>query len=242
MEVREGTPEDAAGVHAVYTALAKARNGMLSRDEPRFATVGGEAADGLTVVAADGTVVGSSRWTRGSHYGEHGELTVHDLLATTPAAARALTTVLSSWHTVVPELRLRLLGDDVVADCVPQELGHVHGTKSWMLRPVDIAGAIARRGWSPSVRGRAVFALEDRLAPWNTGTWELEIADGAGELRRRTADTSVTLSVAGFASLYSGLSTAAGLREAGHVSGPHDDATALDVLGTSAPPRMLNSF
>ncbi len=242
LEVREGTAEDARAVHDVYTAVAKARNGMLSRDEPRFARLGGNAADGLTVVVADGTVVGYSRWTRGSDYGEHGELTVHDMLATTPQAARALATVLASWHTVVSALRMRLLGDDAVADCLAPELGQLHDSHSWMHRPVDIAGAVARRGWSPSVRGRAVFTLQDRLAPWNTGTWELEIADGAGELRRSTADTSVSLTVAGFASLYCGLATAGMLREAGHVSGPHDEAAALDVLGTSAPPRILDSF
>jgi predicted acetyltransferase len=242
IEVREGTAEDTRAVHDVYTAIAKVRNGMLSRDEARFAQPGLTAADGLTVASADGVVVGYSEWTRGAHYGERAELTVHDLLATTPRAAGALAAVLSSWHTVVPAVRLHLLGDDTVADCLPHELGSVVGTKSWMHRPVDIAGAVARRGWPTGVQGKAVFALTDRLAPWNTGTWALEIADGAGALRRTTADTSVGLTVAGFASLYCGLATAGTLREAGHVTGPPDDATALDVLGTSAPPRILDSF
>ena len=50
------------------------------------------------------------------------------------------------------------------------------------------------------------------------------------------------LSVAGFASLYCGRSSAAMLRQAVHLSGPYDDAAALDVLGTPAPPRLLNTF
>lgn len=242
LAVREGTAADDAGVHAVYTAVAQAGNGMLSRDEERFAGLGRAPADGTTVVLAGDTVVGYAAMTRGSHYGERGELTVHDALAVSVDAARALTAVLSSWHTVVPALRMRLLGGDAVADQLALELADIHQSKSWMHRPVDVAGAVAGRGWPAGVRGRAVFELTDPLAPWNTGAWELEIADGTGELRRTTAETSVRLSVAGFASLYCGLSTAWALRQAGHVSGPAADAAALDVLATSAPPRLLNSF
>jgi hypothetical protein len=32
------------------------------------------------------------------------------------------------------------------------------------------------------------------------------------------------------------------LRQVGHVTGPTADAVALDVLATSAPPRLLDSF
>jgi predicted acetyltransferase len=186
--VREGTAEDEAGVHAVYTAVAKAGNGMLSREEPRFAGLGGAAADGTTVVLADDAVVGYARLTRGSHYGEHGELTVHDALAVTPAAACALAAVLSSWHTVVPALRMRLLDGDAFADQVALELGEVRWSKSWMHRPVDVAGAVARRGWPAGVRGRAVFELTDPLAPWNTapGNWRSPTARANCAGRRRT--------------------------------------------------------
>jgi predicted acetyltransferase len=107
---------------------------------------------------------------------------------------------------------------------------------------VDIATAVSGRGWPAGVHGRAVFGIEDPLAPWNTGTWSLVIDGGVGELRRTTQHTSVQLTVAGFASLYCGLTTVDALRQAGHASGPHDDAVALDVLATPAPPRILDTF
>ena len=50
-----------------------------------------------------------------------------DVLAGSREAARALVSVLRSWHTVVGVVRLRLLRDDAVADCLPLELGKVHG-------------------------------------------------------------------------------------------------------------------
>jgi hypothetical protein len=87
-----------------------------------------------------------------------------------------------------------------------------------------------------------VFELRDPMAPWNSGTWELDVDGGAAQLKRSSVDTSVRLTVGGFASLYCGRSTTAMLRQTGHLSGPHDDAAALDVLGTPAPPRLLNTF
>jgi hypothetical protein len=111
-----------------------------------------------------------------------------------------------------------------------------------MHRPVDIAGAVEGRTWPVGAKGRAVFGMDDRLAPWNSGTWAVEVDGGKAELRRTTDETSVRLSVNGFAALYCGLTTVAALRGAGHVAGPYDDAAALDVLGTSSPPRLLDNF
>jgi predicted acetyltransferase len=244
-EIREGTVADLPAVHDCYTAIARSRNGMLSRTELRFQPEDDElpsGVDGLTLALAGGRVAGFYTWSRGSHYGQEAALTVPELLAESPAAARALTTVLHSWHTVVPVVRMRLLGGDAVADSLPLELGTVHKSLSWMQRPVDVAGAVAARKWPAGVRGRAVFDMVDDLAPWNTGTWELSVSDGVGELRPASGPAAVRLSVAGFASLYCGLSGAAALRESGHVVGSRDDAAALDVLATSTPPRLLNSF
>lgn len=243
LEVRDGTAADLPAVRRLYTEVARAGNGMLSREEERFQWAEfPSVADGLTMVLADGVVVAYAMWTRGGRYGRGADFVVHDVLATTTEAARALCAVLSSWHTVVPVMRLRLVGGDAVTEVLPLELGELHGSKAWMHRPVDVVEAVAGRGWPSSVRGRAVFELRDPMAPWNTGTWELDVDGGAAQLKRGSADTSVQLTVGGFASLYCGRSTAAMLHQTGHLSGPHDDAAALDVLGTSAPPRLLNTF
>lgn len=242
--VREGTAADIPATHALYRRIAATRNGMLSRDEERHRhgdqLPGG--IDGLTVVEVDGEIAGYATWARGSGYGPDAVLTVYDALAATPDAARALVSVLSGWHTVVGTVRLRLLHGDAISDIVPLGLGRPHSTKQWMHRPVDLAGAVAARGWPAGVSGRAVFGVEDTMAPWNTGTWAIEVDGGKAELRRTNGDTSVHLTVNGFAMLYCGLTTAASLREAGHLSGPHADAAALDVLSTSVPPRLLDNF
>lgn len=245
LEVREGTTADLAGTHRLYQRLARARNGMLSRDEERHLAERDhlpEGVDGLTVVLDGHETVGYCTWARGSGYGIDSVLTVTDVLAGTREAADTLVSVLRSWHTVVGTVRMRLLRGDAITDVVPLELGRIHRSKTWMHRPVDIVAAVESRTWPVGAGGRAVFAIEDEMAPWNTGTWTVELDGGKAQLRRTTGDAPVHLTVGGFASLYCGLSTVAALREAGHVTGPYDDAAALDVLGTSAPPHLLNTF
>jgi predicted acetyltransferase len=240
LTVRDGTDADLPAAHEVYRTVAAQHNGMLSRDEARLDRTL-DRADGLTLVADGDSVVGYAIWTRGERYGPGGALTVHDALALTPDAARTLLAVLSSWHTVVPEIRLRLLGGDAVADALPLEFATARKSTGWMQRPVDVAGAVAGRGWPAGLSGRVAFTLADDLAPWNAGSWELTVADGVGELKRCGA-ASVSLTVAGFASLYCGVASVAQLVGAGHVRGPVGEAAALGVLGVGAPPRLLNTF
>ncbi|HEX3647773.1 MAG TPA: GNAT family N-acetyltransferase [Pseudonocardiaceae bacterium] len=240
LTVREGTDADLPAVHELYRTVAKADNGMLSRDELR-ANEPLEPADGLTLVADGDSLVAYALWTRGERYGSGGALAVHDALALTPEAARTLLAVLSSWHTVVPEVKVNLLGGDAVTDLVPLELATSRKSYRWMHRPVDVAGAVAGRGWPAGVTGRASFTLADDLAPWNTGSWELSIADGVGELKR-VADAPVAVSVAGFAALYCGVVAPTQLVASGHVSGPAEDVSALAVLAAGTPPRMLDTF
>jgi predicted acetyltransferase len=241
LTVREGTEADLAASHELYRTVAAANNGMLSRAEVRHRrTELPDVADGLTVVADGDSVVAYAIWTRGPRYGPDGALTVHDALAGSRDAARTLLAVLSSWHTVVPELRMRLLGGDAVADLLTLET-RSRKSVGWMHRPVDVAGAVAARGWPAGVSGRASFALTDELAPWNAGAWELSVSDGAGELKR-CDEASVELSVAGFAALYCGVASPEQVAGAGHAAGAVSDLAALGVLAVGTPPRLLNTF
>lgn len=243
--VRPGTADDLPAVHDLYVRVASAHNGMLSREEDRTRYTPGELPsdiDGLTLVEHDGDLVGYCTWSRGEGRPVASTLTVQEVLAVTPDAARALVTMLGSWDTVTPTLRLRLLGTGPVEACLPLESGQTHRNLLWMHRPVDITGAVAARGWPAHVRGRALFSMADRLAPWNTGTWELEVGDGGAELRRTRQDAEVHLTVNGFAQLYCGVATTATLRQNGLVRGPQDAAAALDVLSVSPPPRLLDTF
>lgn len=111
-----------------------------------------------------------------------------------------------------------------------------------MHRPVDITRAVQARGWPTHTRGTVAFTLTDDLAPWNTGTWQLTVADGAAQLHRTTTDTDLHLTVRGFARLYTGTATARTLAETGHLRHTTPDPSALDLLAAGPPAQLIDYF
>jgi predicted acetyltransferase len=247
LSVRPGGPADLPAVHALYEQVARDRNGLLTRDGPRFDPPQDGSlpndADGLTLVEADGRLLGYAAWQRGSGFNPDSVLTVPDVLAVTPEAARELLGVLASWRSVTPILRLRLLGFDAITAQLPLEGVREHKHQVWMHRPVDVVRAVEDRGWPSHVRGVVDFALDDPTAPWNTGFWRLEVADGAAHLYRLSDEPDRRLSVRGFALLYTGAAQASALVEAGLLQ-CRAGATpaALDLLNPGPPAQLLDYF
>ncbi|MFJ2087156.1 enhanced intracellular survival protein Eis [Micromonospora chokoriensis] len=240
--VRAGTVADLPAVAALYERVTRHRNGLLTRRGELFDADGGLPGDGLTLVEADGELVGYATWQRGRGYGADSVLTVDEALAVTAEAARELVGVLASWASVAPTLRLCPLDGDAVSTCLPLESARDHERDLWMHRPVDVARAVSARGWPAHVRGFVDFSLTDPLAEWNTGTWRLAVADGAAELVRLDGEADLRLNVRGFALLYTGASGARSVAQAGllHTAGVAPDA--LDLLGAGGPAQVLDYF
>ncbi|WP_327040565.1 GNAT family N-acetyltransferase [Micromonospora ureilytica] len=242
LTVRAGTTADLAAVDALYEKVARHRNGMLTRRGGLFdAADRGLPGDGLTLVEADGELVGYATWQRGRGYGADSVLTVDEALAVTAEAARELVGVLGSWASVAPTLRLCPLDGDAVSIQLPLESAREHERDLWMHRPVDVALAVSARGWPAHTRGVVDFGLTDPLAEWNTGTWRLTVADGAAELTRVDGEADLRLDVRGFALLYAGAARARSVAHAGLLHGAGDPA-ALDLLGVGGPAQLLDYF
>ncbi|MCG5442716.1 GNAT family N-acetyltransferase [Micromonospora sp. NIE79] len=244
LTVRAGTPADLPAVDALYERVTRHRNGMLTRRGELFdAADRGLPGDGVTLVEADGDLVGYATWQRGRGYGADSVLTVDEVLAVTAEAARELVGVLGSWASVAPTLRLCPLDGDAVSVHLPLESAREHERDLWMHRPVDVARAVSARGWPAHARGAVDFHLSDPLADWNTGTWRLAVADGAAELTRIGGEAELRLDVRGFALLYAGAARARSVAQAGllHCAGDTDPA-ALDLLGVGGPTQLLDYF
>ncbi|MEU8011356.1 GNAT family N-acetyltransferase [Micromonospora parva] len=246
LTVRAATPADLPAVTDLYERVARHRNGMLTRRGTLydfFAADGGLPGDGVTVVEADGELVGYATWQRGRGYGADSVLTVDEALATTAEAARELAGVFASWASVAPTVRLCPLDGDAVSVQLPLESAREHERDLWMHRPVDVARAVSARGWPVHARGVVDFHLSDPLAEWNTGTWRLAVADGAAELTRVDAEADLRLDVRGFALLYAGAAHARSVAQAGLLRNAGDaDPAALDLLGVGGPAQLLDYF
>ncbi|MEU4565368.1 GNAT family N-acetyltransferase [Micromonospora sp. NPDC023956] len=246
LSLRAATAEDMPAVADLYERVARHRQGLLTRCGELFDHFGATTAlptDGVTLVEQDGDLVGYVSWDRGHGYGPDSVLTVSDVLATTPDAARELVGVLASWRSVAPTLRLQLLDGDAVTAQLPLETLREHRQQPWMHRPVEVTRAVRERGWPAYARGSVEFTLTDDLADWNTGAWRLDVADGAAELSRSTGEPALHLGVLGFAQLYAGATTAESLVQAGRLRhDPGADPRALDLLAVGGPAHLLDYF
>ncbi|MEU5909949.1 GNAT family N-acetyltransferase [Micromonospora sp. NPDC047527] len=245
LTVRAGTPADLPAVTTLYERISRYRNGLLTRRGELFdvpAADGGLPGDGLTLIEDGGDLVGYATWERGRGYGADSVLTVDEALAVTPEAARELVGVLGSWASVAPTLRLCPLDGDAVSTHLPLESAREHQRNLWMHRPVDVARAVAARGWPTHARGAVDFTLADPIAEWNSGTWRLVVADGAAELTRVDGEPDLRLDVRGFALLYAGAARARSVAEAGLLHAAGVDPDALDLLGAGGPAHLLDYF
>jgi predicted acetyltransferase len=245
VRVLPGEAGDLAALRDLYTDLARAHDGLLTRtggsfDLPRTGSWP-DGADGLTLVEQDGRTTGALLYERGRGYGPEGRLTAHDLLAVTREAARALAAVLGGWMPVVSTARVTLLEGSAPAAVLPVERARPARTDAWMHRPVDVVRAVESRGWPAHARGTVAFRLRDDAAPWNAGDWRLTVEDGDGRLERSASAPDLELDVRGFALLYCAATTGRAAAQAGLAGGSADPA-ALDLLAAGPRAALLDYF
>ncbi len=158
-------------------------------------------------------------------------LTVTDYCARTPEAARCILKLFAGYRTMVDYVKwqggpldqlLYSLRENLYAG---MRLRHRVSTNfDWMLRVVDVAGALEGRGYPSSVSATLHFDVHDEVLPQNNGRWTLNVADGAGHVSKG-GDGDMRIDVRGLAALYSGFMAPAELQSIDLLDGP-DDALA----------------
>jgi predicted acetyltransferase len=240
-----GEPGDLGALQDLYSRVAQAHDGLLTRTGGSFGLPPSGAwpdgTDGLTLVEQEGGITGALSYERGRGYGAEGRLTASDLLATTGEAARALVAVLGGWMPVVHTVRVPLVAGSALAAALPVERARPARTDAWMHRPVDVVRAVESRGWPAHVRGSVAFRLRDDAAPWNAGDWRLTVEDGTAQLARAGTPPDLWLDVRGFAVLYCAATTGRAAAHAGLAGGAADPA-ALDLLAGGSRALLLDYF
>ncbi|MDR3561303.1 MAG: GNAT family N-acetyltransferase [Negativicutes bacterium] len=101
-------------------------------------------------------------------------------------------------------------------------------------RIVDVAKALAAVTYPAGVSGRVILAVEDKLAPWNDGTFALAVAGGTGtvEALGERPGGAVSCTVGGLTQLLFGRLNTAECAGLGRLTG---DAAALALLDAFFP-------
>lgn len=248
--LRRATAADAADIRRIYSSVAAGGSCLLARDGAAFDVSEDEliaSADGITLaIGPEGSVVGYVSWNRGSGYGGVATLGVVDLLAVTGDGYRALLSAIGSFDAVTPTVRVRTSGTDPIQWLIGGAGWTVSEVSPYMLRVLDLAGAVAARGWPVGLAAQVDLALDDPLCPWNSGRHRLVLEGGTGRLESAAGGSDeglTTVTMPGLALLYAGGVTASTLRRSDLIAGgsPASDAV-IDSAFAGPRPAVLDYF
>jgi len=177
-KVRRATPADGAAIVQVEGLVhEQLRNCGPDTREPWMVADWLDDEDRFAYLADDGFL--SYRW------GDDGdELVVDELIAASPATARAWWQILASHATTASRIRACVAPDDPVTWLTRDPAAEIQQTDTWMLRVVDAPAAIAARGYPSGAAVSVRLDLVDASRPANSGRWALEVSAGAGSLTR----------------------------------------------------------
>lgn len=249
VDVRRGSVDDVAAIHRCYDRLARRLDGPLTRDEAWWARrLPPDLADTACFVVDHPTEPGE---LDGYAVYRHGKgrppfdysVVVSEVQGATPEVLRALWRVVGSSGSQAPDVEIIGPAEDplflLLGGADPTS---VRSEIRWMLRLVDAAGAVAARGWNPTVSATVDLAVTDDHAPWNAGRWRLEVDGGEGRLTPGGEGT-VEVSIQGLSSWWSGYAGARTLATTGHVRTSDPTALAvLDGLGAASAPTLVDFY
>ena len=232
--VRKATAEDLPAIKDCYRRFAATQDGWLDRpdvwwDDLCPADKIGTEQFVYLVDGPDGSVRGYVRYRHGKvpPPGHGYSLQVGEVCAEEPDVALAFWRLLGTSSTQAEHVRASGAPEHPLLLVLPDQDLKTTDEIRWMLRVVDAPGAIAARGFPPSVRATVDLAVADRQCDWNAGRWQLTVEDGHGSLTKGGAG-DVSLTINGLSALYSGYASATTLRQTGLLTG--GDARALSDL------------
>ena len=167
-------------------------------------------------------------------------LFVTDYAAPTGAGARAILAFLAQQRSTSREVKWRGGPVDPLLSALAHIDVHVDEQEDWMLRIVDVAGALRARGYPKGLSGDLTLVVDDPVLPENAGAYHLSFSGGRAVVSRRDGVEGPALrtGVSDLAALYTGHVPVRLLAAAGRLSA---DPEALDVceLAFAGPPPWL---
>lgn len=234
--LRSAVPDDRDRIVRAHQVRAARTAGNIDRDTDQWARILPEA-DGavhrFVVEGRDGLEGYVSFTQRGSSDG--GDIRCRDLVALTPTAARRLLTLFADHRSQVRSVHWQGAPADPLLYVLAEQWHESSGRMLWMLRIVDVRGALAERGYPVGLDAELHLDVRDDVLPWNHGRFVLEVSGGKAKVRKGGRGR-LRVDVRGLAPMYTGHHSAAELLAAGYVDGPERDlATAARIFSGPAP-------
>ncbi|WP_367132606.1 enhanced intracellular survival protein Eis [Saccharothrix sp. HUAS TT1] len=235
---RPAVEGDLAALHACYCDVASTVDGMVDRSAPTFDVADVLQLDVVSVVPGhDGEVRGYLTASR-----EADRLRVFDLVGRDAATQAGLLRELGSWAGVLDRAAVRVTDPAVTGLLTNQAIEYGVTASGWLLRVVDLAAAVAARGWPAAawLKPAAVdLDVVDPHAPWHAGRRRLVVEDGRVRVEAGGSG-AVRLHARALGPWFSGMQDSHALRRAGLLDG---DGALLDrLVGAPGVPRLADNF
>lgn len=247
--VRRTASSNASHLAALRRSLLASANGLVERNEGLWSFAlcpDGSPADVYTLDGPggpEGYIAVAPPADR--------KLSVVDLCLLSPRSVRLAQSVLAGYRAQVDRVSWRGGPDDPLALLAPDIGPRVDARDEWLLRILDVRGALEARGYPSQIVAELTLDVADSVIPGNSGRFRLRLAGGKATVDLlpggvggggKTAGAVLSLSVAALATLYGGHKGPHALRQVGLLRGG-EDAMALAALIFSGPaPWMPDRF
>ncbi len=168
-------------------------------------------------------------------------LWVEDHVLTTRRAATRFLTFLADHRSMFEEAKWVGGPTAPLLQVLPQPCIEVDSAHAWMLRILDVRGAMEKRGWGPGRAGRLELRIDDEVLASVSGNWTLEVSGGRAKVTEGGEGT-LRLDVRGLAALYTGYATAEELVTRGLADGSEEELALATSLFAGVAPGMSDPF
>lgn len=243
LEIRPIEPADNETIERLYHQRAMSCPGNLDRCRAIWHRVRhprGEPAMGYAVCRAgrvEGYVYFTQRKTEDGYY----DLKISDLVALTPEAARRLLTFFADHRSLAEAAVWHGSPADAMLTLLAEQHYTIKSAGQWMLRVVDVPGALTARGYPAGLQAELHLAVRDDVLAANDGPFVLKVADGHGTVEPGGRG-SFRIDIRGLAALYSGYSSPADLLLAGCLQADDRDSALAASIFAGPLPWMPDAF
>jgi predicted acetyltransferase len=247
LTVRKITEADEPAIAEVSNKLAANNPGYLDRGQYIWNRIRSprDMTTHRFLVERDGKVDGYVYFVQVDTKGYKYDVRLTDIAALSPEAGRRLLAVLADHGTLSEEVAFASAPHDPLLNLMPDRPWELKVKDPWMLRIVDVAGALTARGWPAGLTAELVLDVRDDIVEANNGPWLLEIADGAAKVSKADAGASadaLSMDVRGLAALYTGHLPPAALEQAGLLTGGQSARRLAAAAFAGPAPAMLDMF
>jgi predicted acetyltransferase len=248
LERLELSPDHAPppAIARVYERVARASSGFLARSPliwERVLRVWEDAPVWAYRVGSEADPRGYLVYTHSRAGSESGyELCVRDWAALDGAAARRLWTFCSDHTSLARAVRWKGPPVDPLASLLPEPTApRITSSEAWLLRIVDVAAALERRGFPEWVQDTLDLEVEDRDLSDNAGRHRLRVEGGSATVERGGEGT-LRLSINALAPLFTGWLTPSQLQATGRLQGTPAALAAATRMFSGPAPWMPDRF